>query len=432
MIEFFTLSDPNVRMVTLGSMLLGASAAIVGTFTFVRKRALIGDAIAHSVLPGVCLAFMISGDKHPLILLAGAVIAGWISLLTIDGVVNVSKLKTDTAIGAVLSVFFGLGILLLTAIQQSGNANQAGLDKFLFGKAASMTEQDVWIFGLVAVVLVVVIALFLRPFLHLAFDRDFSRTQGYPVRALEFLLSTITVLAVAVGIQAVGVVLMAALLITPAAAARYWTDRFVVMLLLSAGFGLLAGYVGAGVSYAAPSMPTGPWIVMLLTLVALVSVGFAPKRGIFARYQLQRQNSRKMLAENILKAFYKMDRKKSAPYESHTETELQATRGFRREELRKGLKRLRRRNLVEKAGSKSWQITELGMKESRRVVRLHRLWEVYLNRRLQHAPDHVHNSAEAIEHVLTPEIEAELLRELGKPQTDPHESPIPYEQNGNH
>ena len=134
MMEFFTFSDPNVRLVALGSILLGASAAVVGCFTFLRKRALVGDAIAHSVLPGVCLGFLVSGTKNPWILLAGAVVSGWLSLLVMDFITNRSKLKTDTAIGAVLSVFFGLGILLLTAIQHSGAANQAGLDSFFIRK----------------------------------------------------------------------------------------------------------------------------------------------------------------------------------------------------------------------------------------------------------------------------------------------------------
>jgi len=260
--DFFTFSDPNVRMVTLGAILLGISAATVGCFTFLRKRALVGDAIAHAVLPGVCLSFIISGEKNPFWLLLGAVIAGWAALLVMDFMVNHSKLKTDTAIGAVLSVFFGLGILLLTAIQHSGSANQAGLDTFLFGKAASMTQRDVWVFGGVAALLLLVIAAFFKSFKLVAFDPDFARSLGLPVRTLEFILATITVLSVATGIQAVGVVLMAALLITPAAAARFWTDSMIRMILLAALFGLLSGFFGAWVSYTAPAMPTnatGRW-----------------------------------------------------------------------------------------------------------------------------------------------------------------------------
>ena len=171
------------------------------------------------------LGFMVSGTKNPWILLAGAVVSGWAALLVMDFMTNRSKLKTDTAIGAVLSVFFGLGILLLTAIQHSGAANQAGLDSFLFGKAASMNRQDIITFSSVAFLILILILAFFKEFKLISFDPAFAQTIGLPVRALEFTLSTITVLSVATGIQAVGVVLMAALLITPAAAARFWTER---------------------------------------------------------------------------------------------------------------------------------------------------------------------------------------------------------------
>lgn len=422
---FDTLSfllDPNVQMVALSVVLLSSSAAMVGCFTFVRKRALVGDAIAHAILPGVCLAFLVSGDKNPWWLLGGAVLTGWLSLLSMDFMTRHSKLKPDTAIGAVLSVFFGLGILLLTAIQHSGNGNQAGLDKFLFGKAASMGEDDVWVFGTVAVGLLTVLFLFFKEFKLLSFDTDFARTKGLPVRTLEFLLSTITVLSVATGIQAVGVVLMAALLITPAAAARFWTDRIQVMVWLAAGFGVLAGLVGVMISYAAPSMPTGPWIVMILSLVALVSVVMAPGRGIWARRRLQRENARKILHENVLKVFYQLH---EAGQPHVTFEEIRGQRDFPYKPLRRALKRLQQKAWISQ-GAKSYTLTHEGLEESRRIVRLHRLWELYLNRRLNLMPDHVHNGAEAIEHILTPEIERQLLEELDHPELDPHQSQIPY------
>ncbi|MFP4096737.1 MAG: iron chelate uptake ABC transporter family permease subunit [Cyclobacteriaceae bacterium] len=426
--DFFSFSDPNVRLVTLGAMLLGGSAAIVGCFTFVRKRALVGDAIAHSVLPGVCLAFILSGEKHPLILLSGAALTGWLSLLAIDFIVNHSKLKTDTAIGAVLSVFFGLGILLLTSIQRSGRANQAGLDKFLFGKAASMSTQDVYTFGAVALLLLLLVFLFYKEFKLLSFDADFARTIGLPVRFLEFLLATITVLAVATGIQAVGVVLMAALLITPAAAARFWTDQMLLMIVLSAVFGVLAGLFGSWVSYTAPSMPTGPWIVMLLSFVALVSVLLAPGRGLLARQRQQRINRKKMLLENILKAFYHAGEKEGDFRRPINTGTLQVYRSFPSQQLRKGMRKLKSRGLLVQDAQGAWQLSEKGLKESRRIVRLHRLWELYLNRRLNMASDHIHGSAETIEHIITPEIEQQLLKDLGHPLTDPHDEVIPYDK----
>ncbi len=425
--EFFTFADPNVRMVALGSVLLGLSAAIVGTFTFLRKRALVGDAIAHAILPGVCLAFMLTGEKHPAYLLAGAVIAGWISLWVMDLLANNSKLHMDTAIGAVLSVFFGLGIILLTSIQHSGSANQAGLDKFLFGKAASMTRQDVIVFGSVAALLLVIVLLFFRAFKAVAFDRAFARSIGLPVRALEFLLATITVLSVATGIQAVGVVLMAALLITPAAAARFWTDRIQVLLLLAALFGSLSGLFGAWISYTAPAMPTGPWVVVLLSGIAIVSIIVAPERGIWARIRLQRQNQRKMNRENLLKTFYAIGEQRGDFEAAISLAGLTAQRPFQRRELRTGLKQLKRQGWVAEPGEGSYALTPQGLKESRRIVRLHRLWELYLTERMNFASDHVHNNAEAIEHIITPEVEAALLRELDRPLLDPHQSVIPYQ-----
>jgi len=428
--DFFTFSDPNVRMVTLGAILLGISAATVGCFTFLRKRALVGDAIAHAVLPGVCLSFIISGEKNPFWLLLGAVIAGWAALLVMDFMVNHSKLKTDTAIGAVLSVFFGLGILLLTAIQHSGSANQAGLDTFLFGKAASMTQRDVWVFGGVAALLLLVIAAFFKSFKLVAFDPDFARSLGLPVRTLEFILATITVLSVATGIQAVGVVLMAALLITPAAAARFWTDSMIRMILLAALFGLLSGFFGAWVSYTAPAMPTGPWIVLLLSGIALFSVVAAPQRGIWARIRLQRRNARKIRQENILKTFYSLQEhlarhKEAVPDRAYSLDELLAERPFGRANLKKGLRLLEKQGLAQEEAA-GYRLTPSGWEESRRIVRLHRLWELYLTERMNIKADHVHNPAEAMEHLLTPEVEKALLQELGHPIMDPHESVIPY------
>lgn len=427
MMEFFSFTDPNVRMVTLGSMLLGASAALVGCFTFLRQRALVGDAIAHAVLPGVCIAFLVSGDKNPWVLLIGAVIAGWVSLIAMDFITNRSKLKTDTAIGAVLSVFFGFGILLLTAIQHSGAANQAGLDKFLFGKAASMNQQDIITFSSVACFLLLLIFAFFKAFKLVSFDPDFARVIGLPVRVLEFLLSTITVLAVATGIQAVGVVLMAALLITPAAAARFWTERIQVMMLLATFFGIASGFFGSYVSYVAPSMPTGPWIVMLLSAIALISILLAPRRGLLARTRLQRNNARKMRTENILKTFYALGESTTNWQQGFTTLALQEKRAFQPAKLKRGISHLRRKGLIERNKEGLFQLTASGFTESQRVVRLHRLWELYLSERMNMAADHVHNTAEAIEHILTPEVEQALLEELGHPIQDPHQSIIPYQ-----
>ena len=424
LLEFLSLSDPNVRMVVLGTTLLGAGAGLVGVFTLLRKRALLGDAVAHSILPGVCLAFWVSQSKNPFILLLGALIAGWLSLLATDYLVRRTKLKADGVIGLVLSVFFGLGIWLLTSIQQSGAASQSGLDKFLFGKAASITGQDVEMFAWVVAGLVVILLLFYKGFKLLAFDQDFARSIGMPVRLLEFLLSTITVLSIAVGIQAVGVVLMASLLIAPAAAARYWTDRLSVMLVLALGIGILAAWSGAYVSYVAPSMPTGPWIVLALAVLTVISLLWAPKRGILGRGLRQRRYSRKIALENVLKILFQLEEIGGRKDEGFSRVAILEHRETEPHLLNAALRRMQRKGWVTESDT-LWRLTDEGREQATQIVRRHRLWELYLHQRLNLPADPVHAGAEAMEHLLTPELEEALQRDLGYPVVDPHQSPIP-------
>lgn len=423
-LEFFSFADANVRFVTIGSILLASSSAVVGCFSLLRKRALVGDAVAHAVLPGVCLAFILSGTKNPFILLLGAFITGWFSLVTIDFITARTRIKEDTAIGLVLSVFFGIGILLLTSIQHSGNAAQSGLDKFLFGKAASLVGEDLIVFSVVAVLLLVATIVFYKELMLLCFDQAYARTIGFPVRALELLLTTLTVFAVVVGIQAVGVVLMAAMLITPAAAARFWTEKLPVMLLIAAVMGAFSGLAGAFVSYTAPSMPTGPWIVLIISLIAILSFAFAPGRGWVSRIIRQRRNRSRILDENILKLLYQVGELKENFTDAQSITELMQRRHLPQKSILKGLKKLQREGFVSKQ-QKGWLLTEEGRIRGRRVVRLHRLWELYLTQYLELPSDHVHEDAETIEHIITPELEEKLMEELNYPALDPHQSKIP-------
>ncbi|MEO1051849.1 MAG: iron chelate uptake ABC transporter family permease subunit [Bacteroidota bacterium] len=423
---FFSFSDPNIRYVVFGSILLTASSAIVGSFTFLKKKALVGDAVAHSILPGVCLAFLLSGTKNPIYLIMGAFATGWLSLVFVDIISSKSKIKEDTAIGLVLSVFFGVGILLLTFIQSSNNANQSGLDDFLFGQAAYLVGQDLIVFSVVALVLLAAVWLFFKEFTLIAFDEAYARALGFPVRMLELILTSLTVLAVVTGIQAVGAVLMAAILITPAAAARFWTNNIVKMLFLAAIFGAFSGLGGAYISFTAPSMPTGPWIVVVVSSIAFFSFFFAPRKGIFHRIWLQKTNRSKILDENILKAFYQIGETLRDFMEPKTTDEILEKRFFKKHELLSGLRRLRRQGFVERKRNDAWQLTLAGKHKGQRVVKLHRLWELYLTKYLRIAPDHVHEDAETIEHILTPELEAQLERLLNYPTIDPHQSEIPY------
>lgn len=425
LLEFFSFSDPNIRYVAIGSVLLTASSAIVGSFTFLNKRSLVGDAIAHSVLPGICLGFLLSGTKNPFFLIAGAFATGWLSLVVVDFITRRTRIKEDTAIGLVLSVFFGLGIVLLTVIQKSGNAAQSGLDHFLFGKAASLVGEDLYTFAVVAIVLLIAVFLLFKEFSLLAFDKDYAKAIGLPVRRLELILTSLIVLAVVIGIQAVGVVLMAAILITPAAAARFWTDKIRVMFLLASIFGAISGLAGAYISYVAPAMPTGPWIVIVISLIAFTSFFLAPRRGVFSRLLKQASIRGTINDENVLKALYQLGEESKNFYVHRSIEEIIRRRFFRQDNLVKVLKRLRNQGYLEQTG-KRWVLTEAGKHRGQRVVKMHRLWELYLTTHLHIAPDHVHDDADTIEHLLTPELEAELERTLDYPKTDPHASEIPY------
>ncbi|MFK7907452.1 MAG: metal ABC transporter permease, partial [Chitinophagales bacterium] len=255
---------------------------------------------------------------------------------------------------------------------------------------------------------------------------SFAESIGLPVRVIEIALASITVLAVAVGIQAVGVVLMAAMLITPAAAARYWTDKLPKMVFLAAVFGAVSGIFGAFISYQGSSMPTGPWIVVVLSSVAIFSMLVAPKRGVLSRYLAVRSNNLKILEENVLKIFYHLGERENAFFEARKIEELKAKRDMPSRRLKEGIQRLVAKDLLQKSGVVGkWLLTEKGKSSGQRVVRLHRLWELYLSRYLHLAADHVHHDAEAIEHIITPEIEAQLERELDFPEKDPHDSVIP-------
>lgn len=419
LIDFFSLREPNVRVVLLGTLLFSSSSAAIGCFTLLRKRSLIGDAIAHSVLPGLCLAFMLFNTKNLLVLIGGAAVTGWLSIYAIDYITAHSKIKADAAIGIVLSVFFGTGILLLTSIQNSGNASQSGLDSFLFGSAASILREDVMGFALVSVILFGGLAIFYKEFKLISFDRDYAVSIGLPVRRLETVLATLTVLAICVGIQAVGVVLMAALLITPAAAARFLTNRLSVMIALAATFSMVSGVAGTFISYTSPQMPTGPWIVLSATAIAIFAMLFAPENGTISHWLQQRKNRKKILLENILKLFFHLGEQDEQPMKSRFKQELLARREIDKKDLNRGLTALTKDGLLDQRKN-MWSLTDEGFKQAARIARIHRLWELYLTKYLRIAEDHVHEDAEAIEHVITPELEAKLEELLDFPTTDPH------------
>ncbi|WP_186757868.1 metal ABC transporter permease [Echinicola salinicaeni] len=420
-IYFFSFQDPNVLMVVVGISLLSISAAMVGTFTFLDKKALIGDAISHAVLPGVCLAFMLSGNKNPYWIVSGAFITGALSTYIISWISNYTKLKEDTVIAAVLSIFFGLGIVIMTQLQQTGNAALSGLDHFIFGNAISIVRKDLLVYGILALTIILVILFFYKEFKVMVFNRSFAQSIGLPVKRLEFLFNSLMVLAVVTGIQAIGVVLMAALLITPAAAAKFWTDRLDRMLIIAVVFSLISGIVGAYISFALPHMPTGPWVVIVLSLIAFLSFFFSVKKGVLTKWIAKRNYQRKIHSDHILKALFGAWEKGKQGLKTENIFNIFPGKNFK---TQYSINKLNKKGYITENQS-IIKLTESGLTEAKRIVRLHRLWELYMTEYMNIAPDHVHDSAEKLEHIITPELESKLDRNLNFPKADPHHSIIP-------
>ena len=417
--------DPIFLKVVVGTTLLASSSAVVGTFSYLKGQSLVGDAIAHALLPGVVLAFMLGDGRNPAYLIFGALVSGLIAHYGIEFIQNRTKLKSDTAVSLVLSTFFGFGIMLMSVVQQRGQGQQAGLERYLLGKAAAITMLDVYTFSALALVLLMGVALFYKGFQLMTFNEDFAHAIGLPVDLIRVTFTVLTVLAVTIGIQTVGVVLMAALLITPAAAARAWTKSLPQMIVLAAMFSAISAILGTLISSAITKMPTGPWIVIILGLMGFTSLFIAPEKGWLFKRKRALENRSKTNRENIMKLMYRQEEKRGTGNKL-TSPQILSIRAMREDALRVGLKDLKKRLwIVEHI--EGFTLTDLGRIEGRRVVRLHRLWELYLTERLGMAPDHIHPQAETMEHVITPEIEALLIKELGVPERDPHESLIPYE-----
>lgn len=262
---------------------MGAICGMLGSFAVLRKQSLLGDAISHAALPGIAIAFLITGTKETNVLLVGALISGLLGAFWIRGITKNTHLKSDTALGLILSIFFGFGMLLLTYIQKQPNANQSGLDKFLFGQAATLLARDVWFMAAVTFACLLVLLLFWKEFKILLFDADYAKTLGFNTKLIDILITSFIVLAIVLGLQTVGVVLMSAMLLAPAAAARQWTNSLAVMVTVAAVFGATSGVVGTAISASQNNLSTGPVIVLVAAVFVIFSFIFSPSRGLLFR-----------------------------------------------------------------------------------------------------------------------------------------------------
>lgn len=277
----------NAALVAIGAGLLGFAAGASGTFLFLRKRALVSDAVAHATLPGVALAFIVmvslGGDGRNLLgLLAGSALAAWVGLLVIEWITRRTRLAEDAAIGAVLGAFFGLGVVLLTVIQTMSAGRQAGLESFLLGSTAGMLFQDAVIIAVGGGLAVLATWILRRPLTLVAFDSAFAAASGYDVRRVDLLMMGLAMAVTVIGLKLVGLILIVAMLIIPPVAARFWTERSERVIWISGAIGGASGYLGAALSASAPDLPTGPIIVLVAAAIFGLSLLFAPARGVLA------------------------------------------------------------------------------------------------------------------------------------------------------
>ncbi|NMO95858.1 metal ABC transporter permease [Paenibacillus lemnae] len=285
--------SPNTQWVLLSTLILGIAAGMIGCLAYWKRQSLMSDALSHAALPGVVIAFALTGVKSLPVLVLGAAISSLLGALLIQGIRSSSRIKEDTAMGIILSVFFGFGIMMLTIVSRSAGGSQSGLDGFIFGQAASMVRQDVYTMLIMAALVILVVFAGFKEWKLFLFDPDFAKGMGLSGKWMNSLYLSVLVLVIVIGIQAVGVILMAALLIIPSVSARYWSSSFRSMVICSGVFGGAAGMTGSLLSSIGNGWPTGPFVVLASSAIFLVSLIFGAEKGLLVQaLQLRRQKKR--------------------------------------------------------------------------------------------------------------------------------------------
>jgi len=417
LIEILLLVDWNTRVVVIGTAMLGLASGVIGTSLVLRKRALLGDTISHAMLPGVVAAFLImqafgGGGKSLPGLLVGAAISGAMAAWLVPVLRRATGLKNDAIMGVVLGGGFGLGIAMLGVAQGLPGGNQAGLESFIYGRTASMVHSDAIGIGVVAVVTLLIAVGLAKEFRLLCFDESFGRVLGRREDLLDWLLMLLAVTITVVGLQSVGLILVIALLIIPAATARFWSDGFVRMMAIAGGVGAMSCWVGASISAMAPKLPAGAIIVLTLATVFAASMIFGSRRGAIRRWYRAWGLLRRTSRQHLLRAASEVMEISSA--EQWSLDDVLEMRSWTRHQLQRLHRRTRIAGDIAPTSSGAWRMTERGRAAADRVVRNHRLWELFLVRYADIAASHVDRDADLVEHVLSAELVAELERSLGQ------------------
>lgn len=432
LLNYFT--DPVLRAPTIGSILMCLSASLVGVVVYLRKESLIGEALSHATYPGVILgalfyAVFMEGSASdtwlPVYIMGGAFITSFIGIWSIHLLEKRLKVKNDAALCFVLSSFFGIGILLASQMQFTHTLFYKQVQVYLWGQTATMTDIHILVYALLFLIVSLPLFIFYKEIKACTFDRTWSQAMGLPVLWVDALLFVLVILSLITGIRSVGVVLMSAMLITPAVSARQFTNKLGPMFFIAGVAGMLSAYGGNILSFELSdkygvSFPTGPMIVLLSSFICLLSLLFSPKRGMAFRKVRQISFQLRSLSENTLKTMWRV--KEENPISL---SELASYYTLSPLSLRAILAYLSHAGWVQKDRDKKWLLTREGALRAQKIIRLHRLWEVYLVDWVGAPAEKVHRSAEEMEHVLTKEVEDELSHLLKDPKLDPHFQPIP-------
>ena len=426
--DVLLLRNYNTRLVVSCTFLLGSACGLMGSFLLLRKRSLMGDTLSHATLPGVCIAFFLSilmgGDGKSLpLLLIGASVTGVLGCITVLFIRNHSRVKDDTAMGIVLSVFFGLGVVLLTMVTKMPQGAVAGLESFIYGKTASMVYSDFKLLVTVTVCVLLLTNLLFKEFRLLCFDEAYAAAQGWPTKWLDVVLLALVTTVTVAGLQSVGLILIIAFLIIPAASARFWTDQLDRMLLWSALVGGISGWVGASVSALIPDMPAGALIVLVAASFFVLSLLFGIKRGVLIVWFRQLSLKRNIGRQHLLRALYEILEAnrtgsdevviRSVPFR-----QIRGRRTWSDKQLRKYLRQAYQDGLIDAVTKEdAILLTEAGLKAAARVTRNHRLWELYLIEYADVAASRVDRDADAVEHILGEKLVTLLEAKLVKLHT---------------
>ena len=435
-VRFLSLTDYSVQIVLLGVILMGMGCGLMGGFVVTRKLSLFGDTLSHAVLPGVAVGFIFSQSKNSFSILMGAMIAGFLGVFLISLIKKTTKVRLDSALGLVLSGFYAVGICLLTRIQKMDLGNQSGIDRYLFGQITGLSTADVLWMGISCVLILLLTFLLYKEMLVTGFDPGFARSVGIPVDLLQYILWMLLAFSVITSLQVVGVILVSALLIIPAATASIITQRMKSLLSWSAGLGILAGIVGTYLSFLGNRLPTGPLIVLTSTSFFIITLFLHFKNGLLFKWIRSRGKEQKIAIENTLKAIYQELENHNFSEDTITLGNLAKRRRVNMPEAHNEVKNLVKKNLAFLLLKKNQtlpnedilSLTPEGWSEACRIVRNHRLWELYLTNEVHYAPDHVHEDAEKIEHILGDATVRKIERILSNPRRDPHGKLIPSQQ----